>query len=237
MKTKPNNKNAAAAPIAYGYVRVSTSAQAEEGVSLEAQQEKIRQYCLLHGLRLEGLYTDAGISGRRAANRPSLQAAMKAATEAKAALVVYSLSRFARSTRDALDLAERLSEAGARLVSISENVDTQSAMGEFFFTLMAALARLESSQVSERTRMALGHLRSQGKRISGRPPIGYRFVGDGMEVDPAQMRAIAEIQAMAKAGYSLRSTVAALAAKGTTNHAGKPYTLAMVRTALAAAIA
>ncbi|MCH8851463.1 MAG: recombinase family protein [Planctomycetes bacterium] len=73
------------------------------------------------------LFVDAGLSGSRADNRPGLQRAVNTACKRKAALVVYSLSRLARSTRDALMLAERLNKAGADLVSLTESIDTTSA--------------------------------------------------------------------------------------------------------------
>ena len=70
---------------------------------------------------------DAGISGKRADNRPGLIAALDSACQARGVLVVYSLSRLARSVRDTLDIAERLERAGADLVSLSEQIDTTSA--------------------------------------------------------------------------------------------------------------
>src|ERR1700733_5092631 len=65
-----------AVPTAVGYIRVSTEEQAREGVSLDAQREKIAAYCALHGQRLERTYADEGISGKRADNRPGLQEAL-----------------------------------------------------------------------------------------------------------------------------------------------------------------
>ena len=67
------------------------------------------------------LHADEGLSGKSAANRPALRAALDQACTGKAALVVYSLSRLARSTRDALSISERLAKAGADLVSLSES--------------------------------------------------------------------------------------------------------------------
>jgi hypothetical protein len=93
---------------AIGYVRVSTAEQAAEGVSLDAQRARIAAWAHANAAELTAVYTDAGLSGGRADNRPGLQAALDAACTAKAALVVYSLSRLARSTRDAITISERL---------------------------------------------------------------------------------------------------------------------------------
>ncbi|MBX3328352.1 MAG: recombinase family protein, partial [Nitrospira sp.] len=84
---------------AIGYARVSTEGQAVDGVSLEAQQARIRAWCEANGYTLIGLHVDAGLSGCRADNRPALQASITEACKHKAALIVYSLSRLARSTK------------------------------------------------------------------------------------------------------------------------------------------
>lgn len=157
---------------AIGYIRVSTLTQAEEGVSLEAQREKIKAYCRLHDLDLLSVESD-DLSGKRADNRPGLQRAINLACRQKAVICVYSLSRFARSTKDCIELSERLRRSGADLASITEKIDTASAMGEFFFTIIAALAQLERKQISERTSLAMHHLKQQNRRISGFIPYGF----------------------------------------------------------------
>ena len=105
---------------AVGYVRVSTEDQAREGVSLEAQRAKIEAWCAANGYELVAMHEDAGLSGSRADNRPGLQLALEQACHEKTALVAYSISRISRSTRDLLGIAERLEQAGADLVSLSE---------------------------------------------------------------------------------------------------------------------
>jgi site-specific DNA recombinase len=87
-----------------------------------------------------GCFEDAGLSGSRADNRPALQSALTEACRRKAALVVYSLSRLARSTTGAIKISERLNKSGADLVSLSEHIDTTSAAGKMVFRLLAVLA-------------------------------------------------------------------------------------------------
>src|SRR4029079_19697752 len=101
LATQPNAR-------AVGYVRVSTELQAQEGISLDAQQAKIRAWCDANGYALIYIYVDAGLSGSRSDNRPELQRVLEAACRPNIALVVYSLSRLARSTKDAILLSERL---------------------------------------------------------------------------------------------------------------------------------
>jgi len=98
-----------------GYVRVSTSGQAQDGVSLSVQEAKIRAWSELNGAEDVVIFTDAGLSGKRADNRPALQDALKTVGKGDA-LVVYSLSRLARSTKDTISIAETLDKRGADLV-------------------------------------------------------------------------------------------------------------------------
>lgn len=165
------------AKAAVGYVRVSTERQASEGVSLEAQRARIEAWATANGLTLavEDVHVDAGLSGGRADNRPALQAALAEACKRRAPLVVYSLSRVARSTKDALAIAERLDKAGADLVSLSESIDTTTAAGKMVFRMLAVLAEFERDLVSERTTSALAFKRSQGLRVSRQLPYGYRL--------------------------------------------------------------
>lgn len=122
-----------------GYVRVSTEGQATEGVSLDAQEKKIRAWAELKGVSEVEIFIDAGVSGCSADNREAPQDALRAIAEGDA-LVVYSLSRLARSTKDTLEIADRLDRLGADLVSLSENIDTTTAAGKMVFRILAVLS-------------------------------------------------------------------------------------------------
>ena len=120
---------------------MSTGGQATEGVSLEAQMAKAQAWAAANGYEVGGIYSDAGISGKRTANRPGLQDALReVCAERGNVLIVYSLSRLARSTKDAIAIAERIEKAGADLVSLTERIDTTSAAGKMVFRMLAVLA-------------------------------------------------------------------------------------------------
>jgi DNA invertase Pin-like site-specific DNA recombinase len=155
-----------------GYVRVSTTRQAEEGVSIEAQEAKIRAWAAANDAEEVLIFKDNGISGKQTTNRPGLAAALEAVGPGSA-LVVYSLSRLARSTRDALNISELLHKRGADLVSLSEKLDTSSAAGKMIFRVLAVLAEFERDQVSERTRAALHYKRTNSEKTGGDVPFGY----------------------------------------------------------------
>ena len=170
---------------AIGYIRVSTESQAVEGVSMDAQRAKIEAWCLTNDVKLTGFYVDAGISGKRADNRPELQAALDEVCRTGGVLIVYSLSRLARSTKDTIQISERLDKANADLVSLSEKLDTTSAAGKMVFRMLAVLAEFERDQISERTCAALAHLKSQNRR-TGTLPFGSDLADDGTTLIPNQ---------------------------------------------------
>jgi DNA invertase Pin-like site-specific DNA recombinase len=146
-----------------GYVRVSTAEQAESRLGLEAQRAAIAAWADSRGLEVT-IYEDAGITGTSMAKRPALEQALCAAKDG-AVMVAYSLSRFARSTRDMLIIAERLKRQGADLVSLTESIDTTTATGRLVFTLLSALSQFERDLTSERTKAALGALKARGVKL------------------------------------------------------------------------
>jgi DNA invertase Pin-like site-specific DNA recombinase len=218
--------------IAVGYARVSTPGQLEEGISLEAQEHRIEAWCQANGYQLKQVFVEAR-SAVRADNRPQLQVALSQACHAKAVLVVYSLSRLARSTKDAIGIAERLDKAGADLVSLSERIDSTSAMGKMVFRLLAAFAEFEKDQLVERTRLAMAHLRQLNKRISSLIPLGYELAADGQTLieNPAEQKTVKQIVALRQDGLSLAQIAEQMEREGirTKNGAGwYPSTIARI---------
>ena len=194
-----------AATAAVLYARVSTTKQAQEGVSLEAQEARLRTWAAGQDLEVASVHVDAGLSGGRADNRPGLQAALSDVCKRRGVLVVYSLSRVARSTRDALAIAERLDRAGADLVSLSESIDTTSAAGKMVFRMLAVLAEFEKDLVSERTTSALAFKRRQGERISGKIPYGYRLEAGQLVAVEEEQTTIRLMVDLREDGLSLRA--------------------------------
>lgn len=191
------------------YCRVSTSKQADEGVSLAAQEGRIRAWCLANGHELAQVHVDAGLSGGRADNRPALQDALSAACRQKAVLCVYSLSRLARSTKDTILMAERLDKAGADLVSLTDQIDTTSAAGKMMFRMMAVLAEFERDLVGERTAAALDHMKRTGK-VYNHAPYGFRVEGDSLVPVPAEQDAIRLMRELREDRQSFAAIAAAL---------------------------
>jgi len=158
---------------AIGYARVSTSEQAEEGISLQVQEDSIRAYAQLHSLELTDILSDRGESGKdldRAAAQDLLTRVRGGEAEA---LIVYRLDRLTRSPRDLFLIVEdELNPRGVNLVSVSEQIDTRSPGGRAMMGIMGIFAQMERELIAERTREALAAKRRNGERL-GASPLGF----------------------------------------------------------------
>ena len=255
---------------AVAYVRVSTEEQAAEGVSLAAQEARLRAYAALRGLQIVQVIVDAGVSGgvplgERAggqqleaalrlarkqrngdtsgpdghAKRDSVAAApsggsckadsvaaFQVATVATVArgqrvavgkrpvhVLAVKLDRLFRSTSDAL---ETTSHWNARGVSLhltdmgGSALDTSSAMGRFFLTMLAAVAEMERGLIGERTSAALQHKKAKGEQVSSDAPIGYRHEAGRLVVDEKEQATLEFIRAERARMASLRAITAKL---------------------------
>lgn len=161
--------------IAVGYTRVSTLEQASEGVSLDAQRDKLKLYCKLHGITLLDIKADEGISGSTL-ERPGLQAALRMLERGRAdTIVVAKLDRLTRSVRDLCFLVEQyFARDRFHLLSVCGMVNTHSAAGRMQMLTLANYAQFEREIISERTREAMHHMRAQGIAL-GTPAYGLRY--------------------------------------------------------------
>src|SRR5215469_14622303 len=190
---------------AIGYARVSTDKQADRGVSLEAQTEKIRAMTVVHSAELADIIVEAGESAK-SLNRPGMQRllALVASGEVNA-VIVAKLDRLTRSVKDLCELLERFERRAVALISVAESLDTSSAAGRLVINIMTAVSQWEREAIGERTRDALSHKRSNGERV-GNIRFGYRLCADGkhVEPDPAEQRVLNEICRLRERGKSMR---------------------------------
>jgi len=212
---------------AIGYIRVSTEQQVDEGVSLEAQKAKIVAWCKANDYDLANVYMDAGISGKSMDKRTGLADALKAVKK-DMVLVVYSLSRLARSTQDTLSIADGINKAGADLVSLTERIDTTGAMGKMMFTLMAAFNQLERDVTSERTKAALQHKKAKGEKYST-TPFGYEAIEGRLIEVKAEAQIVASIMQQRQSGSTLVEIATHLNASGIQGKKGGKWHASTVR--------
>lgn len=198
-----------------GYVRVSTQEQASEGVSLAAQEAKIRAYCELYGLELLRIERDAGFSAKTIL-RPGLSLALSGLDSRSAdGLVIFKLDRLSRSVGSWAGLVEQYfsEKAGKQLFSVTDCIDTRTAGGRLVLNVLMSVAQWEREAIGERTTSALAYKKSKGECI-GQVPYGYRREGDSLIEDPAEQRTIEYVHTLRVDGLSLRSIADQLKAEG-----------------------
>jgi len=212
---------------AIGYIRVSTEQQANEGVSLEAQKAKIAAWCVTNGYELVNVFVDAGISGKSMDKRPGLQDAMKSLKKGMA-LVSYSLSRLARSTKDALSIGETVAKRKADMVSLSEQIDTTTAAGKMMFQMLAVLAEFERNLVAERTTNALQHKKATNQKYTNITPYGFEAIEGRLVQVQQEAEIVAEIQASRTGGNTLQFIADSLNTRGIPTKTGKQWAPATI---------
>jgi DNA invertase Pin-like site-specific DNA recombinase len=171
------------------YLRVSTPEQKPD-----LQFDGLRAYAARAGLDIVQDYCDVGVSGRRE-GRPQLNALMAAARNREIdCVLVWKFDRFARSTRHLLAALEEFNHLGVRFVSVQDQIDTDSPMGRAMFTIIGAMAELESSLISERVTAGMRAAETRGKHI-GRPAIPQRVVTEIETLATSTDLSIRQIQA------------------------------------------
>ena len=201
---------------AVGYIRVSTQEQAQEGMSLEAQEERIRAYCTAKGWNLLRVYEDAGISGK-SLNRPGVQSLISdLESDGVDVVVVLKLDRLTRSVRDLGSLIDDLFK-GRALATVQEGLDTSTASGEFVLNMLGAVAQWERKAVGERTATVLQYKKDKGEWC-GRIPYGFKVVDKVLVEDPEQMNNIRKMKKAHRRGRSVRAIAARFGVSKSTVH-------------------
>jgi len=153
----------------------------------------LRGYAERAGLDVIRDYCDVAVSGRRE-GRPQLNALMIAARKREIdCVLVWKFDRFARSTRHLLAALEEFDHLGIRFVSVQDQIDTDSPMGRAMFTIIGAMAELESSLISERVTAGMKAAEARGRHL-GRPPIGASIVSEIEALARATDLSIRQIQ-------------------------------------------
>ena len=158
------------------YARVSTLDQ-----TCESQLRDLRAYVAARGWQAEE-FIDQGVSGSKD-RRPALDRLMAAVKARKVdVVIVAAFDRFGRSVRHLVDALDLFRHLGVEFVSLREQIDTGSPLGQAVFTIVAAIAQLERSLIAERVRAGLRRARAEGKRL-GRPRL---------QVDERQLRSVVD---------------------------------------------
>jgi site-specific DNA recombinase len=221
---------------ALGYIRVSTKEQSREGASLSMQAHKIQKYCDLNDMELTEIIEDAGLSGKSIKGRPGIQRVLELVKDKTVgAVVVYKLDRLARNTIECLNISKLMDKAGVALHSITEKLDTSSAMGRFFFTLTASLAEMEQGVISERTTAVMQRQKEKGERVGGRPSYGWTVEKKVWKVNEDEQAVISRMKVLQAKGYTYEEITLALADEGVKTRKGTTFTKTQIFRILKAA--
>ena len=159
-----------AARIAVGYVRVSTTMQSEDGLSLDAQREAIKSYCAIHGLKLFKVYMDVESGGK--SDRVGLKEALAQRADV---FVILKFDRLSRSIKHFCELYENHFASRIELVAIRESIKLDSALGRALVNILLVFAQMEREATGERTKEVFAHMRRSGYHI-GTSPYGFKTV-------------------------------------------------------------
>lgn len=215
---------------AIGYIRVSTEEQAKEGVSIEAQAEKLRQYAELYDIDLVDIQIDAGASAK-SLDRLGLEAALAALTEGQAgALLIYKLDRLTRSVADLGRLIEQYFNEYT-LLSVSDHIDTRSANGRLVLNVLASVSQWERETIVERTQNSLRYMKDQG-RVYNHLPLGYAGKDGQLVPLDEELLIVAEIKDMRQQGMALRPIADNLNERGIVGKRGGAFHASTIRAIL-----
>jgi site-specific DNA recombinase len=188
---------------AIGYIRVSTQEQVTNGVSLDAQAEKIRAYASLYDITLLDIIVDAGESAK-SLSRLGLQKALELLDSGLAdALIIFKLDRLTRNVSDWNTLIADYFTTKA-LLSVSDQIDTRTAGGRLCLNVLMSVAQWEREAIGERTSMALRHKQAQWEHV-GSPAYGFKMLEKKLVRVDSESGAIAFIKQLKLDGLSLQA--------------------------------
>ena len=212
------------------YTRVSTVEQAaDDRTSLEVQERVGRGFAMSKGFNQfdTAYYTDAGVSASiPLRNRPNGKRLLE---DAKSGDVIFAakLDRMFRSASDALNMVEIFKEKNIKLVlfDIGSDPVAESALGQFFFVVIAAVAALERSMIRERMVSGKKAKKANLGHIGGVAPYGYRIVGHGRaaQLEPVESEQKVLAAVRERADLSLADMTRHLTAQGLVSRAGTPF--------------
>ena len=191
----------------YGYVRVSTLQQANEGESLDTQLRQIQSYSVLKGyeIPLENYITERGVSGSlEFEKRPEGGKLFEQLTSGDV-LIFSKLDRAFRNTRNALNTLHELKQRGVSVHFIDLGGDvTNDGIGSVIFTILSAFATFERERIATRIRKVKQVQKSDGKFLGGFTRFGYKVEDARLIPKPEEQLIIREMKDMKRRGMSLR---------------------------------
>jgi putative DNA-invertase from lambdoid prophage Rac len=198
----------------YGYTRVSTMMQAEDGTSLDVQQRQLTGWAMMRGSEVSHVFEERGISGSVPLKQRPVGSELWAALQPGDMIVASKLDRMFRDALDALQTVQALKELEVSLVLLDLGTDpVTNGLSEMFLTIVAAFASMERHRIRERISQAKADAKAHGRYLGGKVPFGWRRAGDLVRPVKAEQAAIEAMKAMHAGGMSLRQVRACVEEK------------------------
>lgn len=198
-----------------GYARVSTARQADEGESLETQERVIAGYAMQHGLTLDKVFVERGVSGSKPLGERTEGSALLAALRPGDTVITPKLDRMFRSALDAHGVLGDLKSREVSLHMIDLGGDTTgNGVSKLVFTILSAVAEAERDRTRERIAEVKADQRRRGRFLGGSVPFGWRREGSELVPVPNQQEAIKRMRKLRAKGLSLRAISDKLAEAG-----------------------
>lgn len=207
----------------YGYTRVSTVEQAEDGHSLETQRRMIEGQAQILGKTVDQIFTDRAVSGGRSLDKRPQGQVMLETLHRGDTVIATKLDRMFRSASDAIQMLEQFKDRGVSLFLLDLGGDvTGNGVSQMVFTIMSAVAQFERERIAERITEVKETQRRKGRYLGGITPFGWRVTDDGNLVeDQDQQRVIDRMAELRDHGKSLRAIADTVKADGfDISHAG-----------------
>ena len=185
------------------YTRVSTEDQAKEGFSLDAQLDKLRSYCKARDWEIADIYIDDGYSGRNI-RRPKYIKLMNKKNNWDVLLVI-KMDRIHRNSKNFMLMMEDLKKDGKEFVSMTESLDTSTAMGRFVVDIIQRIAQLESEQIGERVYIGMEQkAKTNGGILGFNIPYGYYYENGKLIINDDESLQVKNIFNLYLDGYSMK---------------------------------
>jgi DNA invertase Pin-like site-specific DNA recombinase len=174
------------------YTRVSTEDQAKEGFSLDAQLDKLKSYCKAKDWEVSDIYIDDGYSGRNI-KRPEYKRMMNEKDKWDVLLVI-KMDRIHRNSKNFMMMMEDLKREDKGFVSMTESLDTSTAMGRFVVDIIQRIAQLESEQIGERVYIGMEQkARTNGGILGFNIPFGYDYINGKLVINKKEAKHVNKI--------------------------------------------
>ena len=170
------------------YIRVSTEEQARHGLSLEDQKNNLTQFSKSHGMKIAGIYEDAGISARKPyKKRPALLRLLEDCKAGKIDLILFiKLDRWFRNVGNYYAVQEILDQYNVSWQATQEDYETTTASGRLKVNIMLSVAQDEADRTSERIKFVFEGKRARLEPLTGNIPFGYKIEGKAFKKDESK---------------------------------------------------